>query len=85
GTYVSQDTGACTPCDYGTYQDAAASTSCVSCPNGTSTYHRGAHDSSLCRGVCGAGNFSATGLEPCRPCPRNYIQNEIGQTGCSQC
>jgi hypothetical protein len=36
-------------------------------------------------GKCPAGQFSYDGYLPCRLCPRNYYQEQVGATSCVKC
>lgn len=58
---------------------------CEPCPEGTYTASLGATGPSHCLEPCRAGFFSASGLEPCSPCPLNFFQPALGQQRCLEC
>jgi hypothetical protein len=80
--YKKASTGKCTDCPPGTYQDEIGSTSCKTCPAGTSC-GSGYYSPSLCQ----AGSYSAkAGSKACKDCPANTVGNKVaGATSCTPC
>ena len=35
--------------------------------------------------MCGAGEFSESGLKPCSPCPQHHFAAGVGTTSCTEC
>ncbi|XP_022084521.1 sushi, von Willebrand factor type A, EGF and pentraxin domain-containing protein 1-like [Acanthaster planci] len=81
------DTGLepCSKCEKGSYQSEARSLSCLPCPVGQSTASIGSTDIEDCSDLCPAGSFSASGVQPCTPCPYHSYQPEQGQSSCQPC
>ena len=75
----------CFPCPKGTYANETGSSRCWPCPTGHSTLGQGTSSLTLCQPYCKSGMFSGTGLQPCEACPRNTVQDKIGQTSCYPC
>ncbi|XP_022110885.1 sushi, von Willebrand factor type A, EGF and pentraxin domain-containing protein 1-like [Acanthaster planci] len=81
------DTGLepCFKCEKGSYQSEARSLSCLPCPFGQSTASIGCMDIEDCADMCPAGSFSASGVQPCTPCPHHSYQPDQGQSSCQPC
>ncbi|XP_037083875.1 LOW QUALITY PROTEIN: neurogenic locus notch homolog protein 1-like [Pollicipes pollicipes] len=58
---------------------------CRACPPDTYTHAQAASDIAMCRAKCAPGTYSATGLEPCFACPRNFFQPIEGANTCFEC
>jgi cysteine-rich repeat protein len=87
GTYSLGGEGGlspCWPCSRGTYQQQAGKTSCVACPQGSSS-PIGSSMKSDCKPVCGEGEWSVTGVMPCQPCERGSFKPTAGTMACTPC
>ncbi|XP_070567428.1 uncharacterized protein [Ptychodera flava] len=84
GYYSEDGTAPCKQCLQGTYQSEYGVTSCILCPNNTSTYGV-AVSSDSCKEICAIGSYSSSGLEPCVLCPRHYYQNQTNSRDCIPC
>ncbi|XP_052071119.1 uncharacterized protein LOC127709553 [Mytilus californianus] len=69
GTYITdQDT--CDLCPVGTYNSLTEVSTCISCPNGTTSYTKGNVFPGSCTVLsCSSGHYSSSGFPPCIPCP----------------
>ncbi|XP_038054999.1 sushi, von Willebrand factor type A, EGF and pentraxin domain-containing protein 1-like [Patiria miniata] len=85
GTYSPSGLATCWPCTRGFFQPGFKQTACLPCREGTTTPAKGSRSASDCQAVCGPGTFSATGLQPCRPCPLGSYQPDEQQTHCVPC
>ncbi|CAL4065422.1 unnamed protein product, partial [Meganyctiphanes norvegica] len=85
GSYAADGLEPCTTCDLGEYQDEYGSTSCATCPYGTTTWRRGSWLMEECKPACQPGNVSETGVDPCFECPVGFFQDKSGQTKCFRC
>ncbi|XP_014675370.1 PREDICTED: uncharacterized protein LOC106815425 [Priapulus caudatus] len=72
----------CDPCPFNTFSRQVGSTQCKPCPAGSFTAEVG---SLRCHEPCPAGQYSETGLKPCRPCRKNFFQNIVGSRFCLEC
>ena len=73
---------ACVACSAGSYKQLADNSSCLACPNG-STSPAGSMLVSECR--CAAGYNSATGGPPCTVCPAGTFTSFSSATACASC
>ncbi|CAH1269015.1 NOTCH2 [Branchiostoma lanceolatum] len=85
GTYSPTTMAPCINCPFGTYQTGVGSHSCSSCQPQQTTNITGATSSDFCFERCSSGSFSASGLEPCAPCPRGQYQPGSQSTSCLKC
>ncbi|KAG7158260.1 Sushi, von Willebrand factor type A, EGF and pentraxin domain-containing protein 1-like 3 [Homarus americanus] len=85
GSYSEDGLEPCTTCEIGRYQDEYASLTCASCPHDTTTWRRGSWLIHECNSMCGSGEVSETGLEPCFACPPGFFQSDPGKTECFRC
>lgn len=86
GNYHDTITNQCLPCTKGSYQDTEGQAECKICPNMAERRGiLGARNTSDCKALCGPGHFSATGMEPCQPCPIGTYQRDIGRNRCIPC
>ncbi|XP_022105727.1 sushi, von Willebrand factor type A, EGF and pentraxin domain-containing protein 1-like [Acanthaster planci] len=85
GSFSSNGVVPCLECMQGEYQPLPGQTSCVACPNGTTTQDYGAQSFNQCQEICNPGNVSDTGLAPCRPCERSTYQPLTQQLQCMPC
>ncbi|XP_022103007.1 sushi, von Willebrand factor type A, EGF and pentraxin domain-containing protein 1-like [Acanthaster planci] len=85
GNFSSNGIVPCFKCMLGEYQPLPGQTSCVACPNGTTTQDYGAQSLNQCLEICSPGNVSDTGLAPCRPCDRRTYQPLPQQRHCILC
>ncbi|KAK7501166.1 hypothetical protein BaRGS_00007651, partial [Batillaria attramentaria] len=75
----------CETCEEGSYQPKYAQTTCLPCPDGSTTLRRGARTEDQCRERCKPGHVSRTGLAPCYPCPPGTYQPDEAQIACIKC
>jgi hypothetical protein len=86
----------CTQCDVGYYSTDPGATSCQKCSGGFSTKNKGSTSPKDCTeppktepptsgGSCAPGYFSASGSEPCDPCPLNEYAKGYGSKACTKC
>ncbi|XP_071129047.1 uncharacterized protein [Mytilus edulis] len=83
GTYITdQDT--CDLCPVGTYNSLTEVSTCISCPDGTTSYTKGNVFPGSCTVLsCSSGHYSISGFPPCLPCPLDtYFVNS---TTCEKC
>ncbi|XP_011871381.1 PREDICTED: sushi, von Willebrand factor type A, EGF and pentraxin domain-containing protein 1-like [Vollenhovia emeryi] len=93
GTFYNSSTRTCQPCPYGQYQNAAASLTCVPCPEYTFTKRMHAKSLKDCIPVCRPGYYSRRkryhglrlGTEPCFTCDIGFYQPNYGQSQCLPC
>lgn len=85
GYYHDSQSKTCIKCPYGQYQPDSKRTSCITCPNGTTTVKKGAFEESQCLDACDFGYFSLTGVEPCSPCDIGYYSDNFGARECTPC
>ena len=62
----------------GFYQSETGATSCQACPDTQTTVDSGSTSLSDCKDGCTPGTASASGLEPCQPCPAGEYQEGTG-------
>nr|XP_022328842.1 sushi, von Willebrand factor type A, EGF and pentraxin domain-containing protein 1-like isoform X2 [Crassostrea virginica] len=75
----------CYDCPIGTYKDTELAPSCTQCPVGTSTLYQASTSENECIAKCTPGEYSATGLVPCTPCPRSTYQSQSMARACQPC
>ena len=80
GAYMSVSSG-CSSCPAGTFQNQSGQTSCINCPDGTSS----AAGQTVCAD-CIPGKYSASSTAfICTSCFSGTFQNQSGQTSCINC
>ncbi|XP_011663142.2 sushi, von Willebrand factor type A, EGF and pentraxin domain-containing protein 1 [Strongylocentrotus purpuratus] len=85
GHFSSTGVAPCQPCPIGSYQSLPLSTTCLQCPNGTTTLASGCIEMQQCMEPCTPGAFSLSGVDPCNPCPLGSYQSRAQQTSCDLC
>ncbi|XP_069692830.1 sushi, von Willebrand factor type A, EGF and pentraxin domain-containing protein 1-like isoform X3 [Periplaneta americana] len=94
GTFYNVVTASCESCPIGHYQPAEGSTTCLSCPPGSSTRRIHAKNARECKSLCPPGCYGRKrkhwksfipGLMPCTTCDYGRYQPKSGQTECSHC
>ncbi|EDO34703.1 predicted protein, partial [Nematostella vectensis] len=85
GTYSTTGLELCQPCAIGYYQSHKRQTTCNKCPGSTITLEEGADSISKCGMPCAPGTYSATGVEPCAPCPVGTYQPDKTKSECIKC
>lgn len=85
GTYSPTGLEPCSTCPQGTYQTEYSKRFCQPCPDGSTTWRRGARRLEDCKPVCPRGHVSETGLAPCFQCPSGFFQSLNGQKFCIRC
>ncbi|XP_078614593.1 sushi, von Willebrand factor type A, EGF and pentraxin domain-containing protein 1-like [Branchiostoma floridae x Branchiostoma japonicum] len=85
GTYSTTGLAACKECPKGSYQSYPRQQTCQPCPQHTTTFSPGATSQDSCQMVCAAGSFSASGVEPCKPCPKGTYQPDKRKKNCIKC
>ncbi|XP_033101326.1 sushi, von Willebrand factor type A, EGF and pentraxin domain-containing protein 1-like, partial [Anneissia japonica] len=85
GTYSESGIESCLACPIGTYQGRGRQTKCFPCPIGLATPIPGATSLEQCQGHCKPGNYSSSGLTPCKQCPFGTYQSLSKQSMCRSC
>ncbi|XP_019628225.1 PREDICTED: sushi, von Willebrand factor type A, EGF and pentraxin domain-containing protein 1-like [Branchiostoma belcheri] len=85
GTFSTTGLAACKDCPEGLYQPYSQRQTCLTCPQHTTTFYPGATSQDSCQMVYAAGSFSASGIEPCKPCPKGTYQPDKRKKKCIEC
>eukprot|EP00795_Rhopilema_esculentum_P000716 gene716-10430_t len=85
GTFSATGLQGCQFCPKGTYQSGYYGKNCVKCPGTTTTVKIGASSLRQCGMPCQPGTYSASGAEPCTPCPKGTFQVAAGSDKCRSC
>nr|XP_022308447.1 sushi, von Willebrand factor type A, EGF and pentraxin domain-containing protein 1-like isoform X3 [Crassostrea virginica] len=85
GTFLDPMKSSCTDCPVGTYKEIPENVDCTPCPSGKSTETTGSRNITSCLRKCSPGEFSKTGLEPCKLCSKSSYQTDEMSTSCLQC
>ncbi|CAL1534712.1 unnamed protein product [Lymnaea stagnalis] len=86
GSYYDDHEDICFPCHSGFYQPNEAQSSCLSCPDETTTELAGSDNISLCLAMCQPGEYSTSGgLAPCQPCPLHTFISWSSSETCILC
>ena len=75
----------CIPCSAGQYGEVQGQSTCTNCPLGYTTLMSGIRFKDSCKKLCSPGEFSQTGVEPCKVCPTATYSYENGSTSCFNC
>jgi len=85
GTFSATGLEGCTACPIGSYQPDYYGKQCLQCPGTTTTLKVGAASLRQCGMPCQPGTYSASGAEPCTPCPKGHYQPATGKDKCNAC
>ncbi|XP_065058048.1 sushi, von Willebrand factor type A, EGF and pentraxin domain-containing protein 1-like [Rhopilema esculentum] len=85
GQFKNLATGTCQPCPKGTYQPNEGATSCISCPEGSTTVGNDVRNETSCRKLCKPGEFSDTGFAPCKTAPPGTYVEGSGKKSYVSC
>ncbi|GFO02092.1 neurogenic locus notch homolog protein 1, partial [Plakobranchus ocellatus] len=82
--FDAADPDACKKCAVGLYQPLPRQTSCMQCPNDTSTFDEGSTNLTACTIKCPAGEED-DGTETCTSCPDDKFKPEASFGECQPC
>jgi len=85
GQFKNLTSGLCQACPKGTYQPNEGATSCITCPEGSTTIAGDVKNYTSCRQLCNPGEYSASGFAPCDSAPRGTYVEGKGKTSYTSC